>query len=91
MGQPSKASRTGGTYANVITYYPNGAVHGFTYGNGIVRNLTQNVRGLPQNAADGSILNDTYSYDQDGNVAAIADGTANGMAAATCCTTDCTA
>jgi RHS repeat-associated protein len=61
-----------------VTYFPNGAIAGFTYGNGIVHSLTQNARGLPDRSrdADGStsIHDDSYFYDEVGNVAAIADG-----------------
>lgn len=63
-----------------MTYYPNGAIAGFTYGNGIVHTLTQNARGLPDRSQDlnGStpVHDDSYIYDQVGNVAAIADAVA---------------
>ncbi|MBS0463980.1 MAG: hypothetical protein JSS03_03215 [Proteobacteria bacterium] len=54
---------------------------GFSYGNGIVHTLTQNTRELPLRSLDqkpgqSAILDDTYSYDANANVAAIADGTA---------------
>lgn len=63
-----------GSYASGIQYYPNGAVSGFTYGNGIVHTMTQNVRGLPEIAKDVGVLNDTYIYDKNANVAEITDG-----------------
>ena len=69
LGKPRQV----GGYAAGITYHPNGAVKSFTYGNGKVRSLTQNLRGLPETASDTGALNDSYSYDQNGNVAAIAD------------------
>ena len=62
-----------GAYANTITYHPNGAVASFNYGNGVYHSLAQNTRGLPQQAADAGVLNDTYTYDQNGNVASITD------------------
>ena len=73
LGQPTQA----GTYATGVTYYPNGAIAGFTYGNGIVHTLTQNARGLPDRSQDmdGStaIHDDSYDYDPVGNVLAISD------------------
>jgi hypothetical protein len=73
LGQPTQA----GTYATNVTYYPNGAIAGFTYGNGVVHTLTQNARGLPDRSKDldGStpIHDDSYDYDTVGNVLAISD------------------
>jgi YD repeat-containing protein len=69
LGEPSQV----GSYATGITYFPNGAVAGFTYGNGKVRTLTQNTRGLPLVAKDAGVVQDQYTYDANGNVAAIAD------------------
>src|SRR5690606_5876759 len=75
LGQPTQA----GTYASTVTYHPNGAIKSFTYGNNITHTLAQNVRGLPDRSRDvyGSMafLDDGYDYDQNGNVAAISDGT----------------
>lgn len=73
LGQPTSA----GIFATGVTYHPNGGVSGFTYGNGIVRTVTQNQRGLPLQAKDAGVLQDTYGYDLNGNVTSIADGTAN--------------
>src|SRR5690606_33029905 len=77
LGQPTQA----GTYATNVTYHPNGALRQFTYGNGVVHAVSQNVRGLPDTACDAfgscsasAVLNDGYDYDQNGNVAAISDG-----------------
>ncbi|MBS0575140.1 MAG: hypothetical protein JSS45_01745, partial [Proteobacteria bacterium] len=55
---------------------------GFAYGNGIAHRLTQITRELPLRSLDQqpgqpAILDDTYSYDGNGNVAGIADGTAS--------------
>ncbi|MBS0211588.1 MAG: RHS repeat-associated core domain-containing protein, partial [Proteobacteria bacterium] len=80
LGQPTQA----GPYATGIGYFPNGGMSGFSYHNGIIHSLTQNTRELPLESRDqkpgqAAILDDTYTYDADGNVAAIADGTpANG-------------
>jgi RHS repeat-associated protein len=63
-----------GSYASAVTYYPNGAVKGFTYGNGITHSLEQYDRGLPRRSIDsGGVLNDLYSYDKNGNVVGIQD------------------
>lgn len=69
LGEPAIV----GTYATNITYHPNGAIAGFTYGNGIVRTMEQNARGLPMRSKDAGILNDVYNYDQNGNVLGIED------------------
>ena len=76
LGQPTQV----GSYASGITYHPNGAIAGFTYGNGVTHTLTQNTRGLPSQSIDAGVINDSYTYDADGNVAGIADlqmGTTN--------------
>ena len=69
LGQPSQA----GTYATGVSYYPNGGMKQFTYGNGIVHTMNQNARQLPAQVADGGVLNNTYAYDANGNVAQISD------------------
>lgn len=70
LGQATKA----GPYASNVSYYPNGGIKQFTYGNGIVHSMQQNARQLPAQVADGAVLNHTYSYDKNGNVAQILDG-----------------
>lgn len=76
LGQASQA----GTYASGVSYFSNGGMSGFTYGNGIVHSLTQNARFLPLRSKDMNgaiaILDDTYAFDANGNVASITDGTA---------------
>ena len=74
LGQPRQA----GAYATGVSYYPNGAIRQFTYGNGIVHTMAQNARQLPQVSKDAGVgaadaLWDTYSYDANGNVASIGD------------------
>jgi len=75
LGQPNQA----GTYATGVSYFPNGGMSGFTYHNGIVHTLTQNTRELPLRSLDqapgGAVLDDTYTYDKNGNVTEIDDGT----------------
>jgi RHS repeat-associated protein len=75
LGQPTKA----GTFATGVSYFPNGAIKQFTYGNGIVHTLTQNTRQLPDRSRDvygasPAVLDDSYDYDPNGNVLAISDG-----------------
>ncbi|NOK35578.1 RHS repeat domain-containing protein [Corallococcus exercitus] len=69
LGEPTVVSY----YANDITYHPNGAIAGFVYANGLVHTMMQNTRGLPRQVSDTSVLNDVYSYDENGNVIGIAD------------------
>lgn len=73
LGQPTRASG----FASDVRYFPNGAMARFTYGNGVVHTLQQNVRGLPERSRDAGsevVLDDSYDYDGNGNVAAISDG-----------------
>ncbi|MBB3815128.1 YD repeat-containing protein [Xanthomonas arboricola] len=73
LGQPTRA----GAYASAASYYPNGAIRQFTYGNGILHTMTQNRRQLPATSQDThsgiAVLSDSYTYDTSGNVKAIAD------------------
>jgi len=74
LGQPTKA----GSYATAVSYYPNGAVKQFTYGNGIVHSMVQNARQLPARSSDtggGNPLDMAYAYDQAANVSSIIDYT----------------
>ncbi|UFU10609.1 hypothetical protein LRM40_02555 [Ideonella dechloratans] len=69
LGEPTAANaRVSGA-----TYWPNGAVKSYTLGNGITHTVSQNVRGLPSQITDGSVLSDQYSYDANGNVLGITD------------------
>lgn len=69
LGEPRQV----GGYATGVTYHPNGAIAGFTYGNGIQRTMGQNLRGLPETAVDAGVLNDRYTYDKNANVEGITD------------------
>jgi RHS repeat-associated protein len=73
LGQPTKA----GTYASGVSYYPNGAIKQFIYGNGIVHTMAQNARQLPSrstNSVTGSTPLDLgYAYDKHANVSGITD------------------
>ncbi|RNF86387.1 RHS repeat protein [Lysobacter psychrotolerans] len=74
LGQPTQA----GGYATSVSYHPDGSIKQFTYGNGIVHELTQNLRGLAERSRDAyggvAVHDDNYDYDANGNVAAISDG-----------------
>ncbi len=78
LGQARQAVGQFGAYATSASYYPNGALKQFTYGNGIVHSLIQNTRGLPDRSVDAyagvAVLDDSYDYDANGNVVAISDG-----------------
>jgi RHS repeat-associated protein len=73
LGQPKQVSG----YATGISYYPNGAIKQFSYGNGIVHTMTQNMRQLParsQSVKSGVVkLDDSYTFDAGGNVTDITD------------------
>ncbi|MEJ1096994.1 MULTISPECIES: RHS repeat protein [unclassified Pseudoxanthomonas] len=63
LGQPTQA----GSYASGVSYYPNGAIKQFTYGNGIVHTMTQNDRQLPLQVRSGNVTGYEYWYDDNGN------------------------
>ncbi|TXH77730.1 MAG: RHS repeat-associated core domain-containing protein [Lysobacteraceae bacterium] len=75
LGQPTQVrDHTNKTYASGASYYPNGALKQFTYGNGIVHTMTQNARQLPQRvSSSGGVLDYTHYYDANGNVEHIAN------------------
>lgn len=74
LGQPTRA----GSFATDAKYHPSGDIESFIYGNGIQHHTYENARGLRQRSVDslaGSvILDETYSYDNSGNIISIADG-----------------
>ncbi len=69
LGESTKMGR----YASNVSYHPNGAVAGFTRGNGSIRSIQQNVRGLPELIDDTGVLRQRYRYDRNGNVIDIVD------------------
>lgn len=76
LGQATKAGTPAGNavFASNVTYYPNGAIKHFTYGNGLERWVVQNPQKTVQQIVDaGGVMNDIYSYDPNGNVSAIVD------------------
>jgi len=68
-------SAGGTTYASGLSYYPNGALQQFTYGNTLVHTMTQSaVRQLPARSTDGvGVLDLGYGFDANANVSAITD------------------
>lgn len=82
LGQPTTVSsptdRVNTTFAYNISWFPNGALKGFTYGNGVVHTLTQNTRGLPLRSLDkkgtsAAIVDFTNTFDNNGNPVSISD------------------
>jgi RHS repeat-associated protein len=63
--------------ASNASYYPNGALKQFTYGNGIVHTMTQNARQLPSRSTDGTVLDLATAFDANGNMASVTDYTSN--------------
>ena len=79
LGQPTRANN----YAFGATYFPNGALRSFTYGNSVMHSVTQNARQLPSRVTDafGSAKYSDfgYSYDANANVAGITDYAQSGL------------
>ena len=85
--RPSNPGRgTSATYASGVSYFPNGAMSGFKYGasasGGPTHAMTQNTRLLPARSRDYKgttvIVDDTYAYDDNGNVTDIEDAAQTG-------------
>lgn len=74
LGQPTQA----GSFATGVSYYPNGKIHQFTYGNGIVHTTTLNTRQLPSQFKDAGVVDLTYGYDANANVNQITDNIVGG-------------
>lgn len=66
-----------GSYASGVSYFPNGQVAGFNYGNGVTYVAQQNARQLLSNFSygAGSTLNvsEDFSYDANGNITNVSD------------------
>ena len=73
LGQATQVGSNQGTYASGVSYYPNGAVKQFTYGNGLVHSMWQNARQLPWTVSDGGVSGFSYTYDKNGNPTQIDD------------------
>ncbi len=80
LGQPTQVTGNGTVLASGVSYYPNGGISQFTYGNGIVHTMTQNARQLPARSTDsGSTVDFVYTYDQNGNTTKINDWAQDGV------------
>jgi len=85
LGRPTQVVGTSATYATAIVYYPNGAMSSFKYGPGgagsVQHSMIQNARQLPSRSQDmkgtTAIVDDTYTYDANGNVSEIWDRAQN--------------
>ncbi len=79
LGQATQA----GTFATAVSYRSNGAMAGFTYGNGVVHRQLPNLRGFPAERSDSfgtSFLQDErVAYDENGNVRCIRDNTSGNV------------
>jgi RHS Repeat. len=75
LGQATEArDQSTYAYASGASYYPNGALKQFTYGNSIVHSMSQNARQLPARVTDSSsVLDYDYGYDANGNIGHIYD------------------
>lgn len=74
LGQPTEVrDASGKPYASNVSYYPNGGMSGFTYGNGVVHGMQQNLRQLPERSIDNGVINFGYAYDAAANPTAIYD------------------
>jgi RHS repeat-associated protein len=74
LGQPTQISG----FASSVRFHPNGALAGYTAANGVVFSSTLNARNLPDTwrhttPNNGSLVNDTLTYDANGNVMSITD------------------
>ncbi|WP_257387684.1 RHS repeat domain-containing protein [Tahibacter caeni] len=69
LGQATRA----GSYVTDVRYHPNGAVQQFSYANGVVYTMRQNLRQLPAQMTASGVADQIYSYDANGNLTGIAD------------------
>ena len=88
FGRATLVSGSGGVvYASNIIYGVNGAIQGFNYGNGISHAMESNLRLLPTRSIDSyvdgtntvKVIDDTYTFDGNGNVTDILDRAQNGL------------
>lgn len=76
LGQVTSITGASRTWASAASYYPNGSLKQFTYGNNVVHTMQQNVRQLPSRVtSNNNVLDYGYSYDENGNVVGITDYT----------------
>lgn len=70
LGQATRVQdQFGAVYASDAQYHPTGAVKQLRYGNGVVRSVQTNTRGLPARMTDsGQVLDQELVYDGNGNL-----------------------
>lgn len=75
LGQASGVweQATGLALADRVSYYANGAIKSFFYGNGIPHTLQLNARQLPQRSTDAGVLDIQTVYDAAGNTTQLLD------------------
>lgn len=74
LGQPVVLQDgSGSVLASNIAYSPSGEATALTYGNGIARSVTENVRQLTSRIVESGVVNLNYSYDAVGNIIQIRD------------------
>ncbi len=74
-GRPTLIDR----YVTGVSYYPNGALHQFQYGNAIWHTTWQDTRQLPQESQDQGIFDWSYTYDGNANPKTITDNLGTGV------------
>jgi len=79
LGRPT----TAGSYAAGATYYPDGALQGFTFGSGAAYTATENSRNLLSNFSYGTgsavAVSEDLAYDGNANITQVNDLTNNGQ------------
>ncbi len=92
LGRATRVASTAGTtYASEIAYFASGAIRQFKFGNEIVHTMEPNLRNLPTRSLDQysgrsgtvTVLDDTYAFDQNGNVKSIIDAAQAGLTSRT--------
>jgi len=72
FGQSTQVrDHTNHVYASGSGYHPNGALKQFTYGNGVVHSMTQNIRQLPAQVSQTGVMHYSYAYDANANINSI--------------------
>ena len=82
FGQATKATRSANSittnYATSASYYANGIINTFTYGNGLTHKTTLNIRNFPSEIRDykdsSNRMKLSYTYDYQNNIKAVIDG-----------------
>ncbi len=73
LGQPTRV----GNYATAASYYPNGQLKGFTYGNGLSFSQLLDMQQRPEYQTvkrnSSNVLNHRYQYDNNHNIDTISD------------------